>query len=134
MVSNRNLARIISIGTFILGSILFFFCAAHTDVVVDVEYISALLTASSIVFGFWVSIFTLRASREEDIKGKIPFIKVSGLLLSFLSISIVVVVLSAVGVLPSTVALGVVAFNFLYNITNLACYFLLGIDWSNRQQ
>lgn len=90
---------------------------------VDVGYINGILTASSILFGFWATILGIQ---PKDMIEKFLRINVLKLMIFFniviLAISVIFVYLSAMIKLPSKFALIMVTTSFLTNVMFLGTY------------
>jgi len=111
----------------IIIAILFGFTAFVTsyfsDTPVEPEYISALLTACSITFAFWITLFAVRRPKQKEMS---DFLLCTEFLLGVLSVSAFFVFLSALHLIPSSYALGLLFVTFLYHIALLVVYFVKG--------
>lgn len=101
-------------GIFIMVICLFGIAGLPTDFEVEPEYLSGMLTASSILFGFWVAIIQRKPKKGEVI--------LTYFLLSFtlLCVSVVAIYLTALNKIPSHDALLICMASFLMNAVNLA--------------
>jgi len=96
--------------------------ASLDNAAIEPEYISALLTGSSIVFGFWVTLYSIngRSKRRKDF----PFRSATLGLLIVLSLSVFFVLLSAAKIIHASLALASLCGSFLNNICIIFLYFV----------
>jgi hypothetical protein len=120
----RNWALVILVIIVFVTTMNTLICTYSKEIVIEPEYISALLTASSIVFGFWVSLLAMQLPKKEMTVHHGLLVNVTIALLFLLSVTVLCVFLSAVGWLDSCITLAMVTVNFLCNIQNLMYYFL----------
>ena len=79
---------------------------------VDAEYINSILTASSILYGFWMVLMQMKSTK------KISLIFSLGALF-LLALSVLMTYFNAIGFLPDILALFSCMVSFLWNITLL---------------
>jgi len=119
----------------LLVYILFFFFTAITtiglvdlspDFRVEPEYFSGILTASAILFGFYV-VLIQKEPKEEQEKWRLKHLVGRSFILSFLllMLSIVAIYYTALEKIPSPISLWICMFLFLMNafITTMVLYF-----------
>ena len=103
----------------LFGIIFVAICAFGTiglpeDFEVKPEYLSGMLTASSILFAFWVAIIQMKP------KGSSILLAYFFFSFTFLCVSVVSIYLTALNKIPSHAALGLCMLSFLTNALNLA--------------
>ena len=111
---------VVFIGLHIFLSAVHIFPSLEVDV--DPEYISGMLTASNILFGFWILLIQRHYENDNILIRKlektftiIPFVYN----IIFFTISVVYIYLSALFVLPSALALSFLVNSFLTNALSM---------------
>lgn len=93
----------------------------NMGVVVEPDYIGGLLTASSILFGFFVSLFTIRGKKKEED----AFLKLSSVLTGSLTVAAFSMFLAGMRMIPSAFAFAMAFCNFALNCITLVVFFIL---------
>ena len=116
-MKSRKIAYIILAFYFIvmlsLVWVTFYFVPVSAEFEVDAEYINSILTASSILYGFWMVLMQMKSTK------KISLIFSLGALF-VLAFSVLVTYLNAIGFVPDVLALYSCMISFLWNTAMLS--------------